>query len=330
MIRFAVIGTNTITEKWIEAARQHKEVELTAVYSRTESRAKAFAENYGVFQTYTNIHALAESDKVDAVYIASPNAFHARQAVELMKAGKHVLCEKPMASNQQEIASMIQVAKENGVVLMEAVKSTVMPGFLAVQENLHKIGKVRRYVGVFCKYSSRYDAYREGEVLNAFQPSLSNGSLMDLGIYGIYPMVTLFGAPEEVKANGVMLESGVDGEGTVLARYKDMEGVVMHSKIINAYAPSEIQGEEGTIVIPNISEPKDIQIRYRDGSVEELEVEEKEFLPMYYETEAFVSLLKGEKNHAGNNSLTHTLIAAKVMEEARRQIGLTYPADRSF
>lgn len=327
MVRFAIIGTNSITEKFITAGKQHSEFELKAVYSRSEDRAETFAAKHGADLIFTDIEKMALSDHIDAVYIASPNAFHAEQAITIMKKGKHVICEKPMASNQREIASMIEVAKDEGVVLMEAVKSTLMPGFLSVQEHLHKIGQVRRFVGNFCKYSSRYDAYKKGDVLNAFKPSLSNGSLMDLGIYGIYPMVTLFGEPKEVKGNAVFLDSGVDGEGTVVAVYDDMEGVIMHSKIIDSHAPSEIQGEKGTIVIPDISEPKNITIVYRDGSVEELDFSDG-FMPMFYEVEEFIELVKNEKSKSRSNSLANTLIAAKVMEEVRQQIGLFYPADK--
>ncbi|GEN53325.1 Gfo/Idh/MocA family protein [Halobacillus faecis] len=327
MVRFGIIGTNTITEKFLEAAKQHPEFTLQAVYSRTEEKAATFASKHGAPETYTDIEEMAANPHVDAVYIASPNAFHAEQAKTIMRKRTHVLCEKPMASNQQEIASMIEVAKEENVLLMEAVKSTLMPGFLSIQDNLHKIGEVRRFVGNFSKYSSRYDAYKRGEVLNAFKPELSNGSLMDLGIYGIYPMVTLFGAPNHIQTDAVFLDSGVDGQGSVIAAYDGMEAVIMHSKIVNSHAPSEIQGEEGTMLIPDISEPKGIKIIYRDGSVEELSFEDQ-YSPMYYEAAEFISLVKKEKDRSKNNSLEHTLITAKVMEEARRQIGLVYPNDR--
>ncbi|WP_281974419.1 Gfo/Idh/MocA family protein [Halobacillus litoralis] len=326
-MRFGIIGTNTITEKLIDAGKQHSRFELKGVYSRTKERAEEFASLHDIPYTFTTIEALADSDHIDAVYIASPNAFHAEQASALMRKGKHVLCEKPMASNQREIATMIDVAKNEGVVLMEGIKSTMMPGFFTVQEHLHKLGHIRRYVGNFCKYSSRYDAYKEGEVLNAFKPSLSNGSLMDLGIYGIYPMVVLFGAPNSIKANGVFLESGVDGEGSVLAEYDDMEAVIMHSKIIDSHSPTEIQGENGTMIIPNISEPKEIKIVYRGGKEEDLHVKDNH-PAMFYEVEEFIKLVEENKGQSKINSFSHTLMTARIMEEARQQIGLEYAADR--
>src|SRR5690606_5384475 len=140
------------------------------------------------------------------------------------KHGKHILCEKPIASNTSELMEMIKAAKENNVLLMEALKSGFLPSYSSIRENLHKIGPVRRYFASYCQYSSRYDAYKEGNVLNAFKPEFSNGSLMDIGVYCIYPMVQLFGKPDSIKASGFMLNSGVDGEGAILAHYKDMEG----------------------------------------------------------------------------------------------------------
>ncbi|ARI79094.1 Gfo/Idh/MocA family protein [Halobacillus mangrovi] len=326
MVRFGIIGTNTITEKFLQAARQHPDFEFTAVYSRTEERAEEFAEKHGAAHTFTSVQELAKSDVLDAVYIASPNSFHAEQAIVCMEHKKHVLCEKPMASNQKEVASMINTARTEGVLLMEAVKSTLLPGFRSLHDNLHKIGQVRRFVGNFCKYSSRYDAYKEGTVLNAFNPKFSNGSLMDLGVYGIYPMVVLFGEPKTVHANAVMLESGVDGEGSLIAEYEGMEAVIMHSKIQHSYAPSEIQGEKGSIIIPDISEPEGIEIYYKDGTNESLTPEDV-YDPMFYEVQEFISLIKNQQSQSLVNSHENSLVAAKVMEEVRRKIGLVFPGD---
>ncbi|MFC7319587.1 Gfo/Idh/MocA family protein [Halobacillus campisalis] len=327
MIRFGIIGTNFITNLMIEAGQHLEEFKLQAVYSRTQERADEFAEKHNIPTTYTKVEDLVKSKEVDAIYIASPNSFHFEHAIAAMKHGKHVLCEKPLASNEHEAARMIEAAKEHNVLLMEAVKSTLMPEFLSIKENLHKIGKVRRYVGNFCKYSSRYDAYREGTVLNAFNPEFSNGSLMDLGVYGIYPMVVLFGSPEKVQASGMALESGVDGEGSLLMKYEDMEAVVMHSKISHSYNPSEIQGEEGTIVIPNISEPRDVYIQYNDGSTENLSVPD-EYPPMYYEIKEFIDLLQKGHKQSEVNSLENSLITSQIIRGARRQMGISYPADK--
>ncbi len=326
MIRFATIGTNWITERFIQAALETEQFALTAVYSRTEEKGREFAAKFGDPQVYTDLKALAASSDVDAVYIASPNSFHAEQAILMMDHGKHVLCEKPMASNAAEVRRMIEAARRNDVLLMEALKSTLMPNFRAVQDNLYKIGQVRRYFSSYCQYSSRYDAFKQGKVMNAFNPAFSSGALMDLGIYCIYPMVTLFGKPESVQASAIMLSSGVDGEGSLVVRYPEMDGVIMYSKITDSYLPTEIQGEYGTIVIDRINQPYEVKILYRDGTTEELTC----FQPqesMYYEALEFIELILSGKRESQINTHARSLAVAELMEEARRQFGLRYAAD---
>ncbi|ULO06776.1 Gfo/Idh/MocA family oxidoreductase [Paenibacillus sp. 19GGS1-52] len=325
-IRFGVIGTNWITDRFVQAGLDHEEFILTAVYSRTMEKGQAFAAKYAGATIYTSLEELVGSEEVDAVYIASPNSMHAEQAIMCLNHGKHVICEKPAASNSTELQAMIEAARKHDVLLMEALKSTFMPNFGVIRDNLYKLGQVRRYVASYCQYSSRYDAFRQGTVLNAFNPAYSNGSLMDLGIYCLYPMVTLFGKPESVQAVGMMLSSGVDGEGSIVMQYPDMDAVVMHSKIADSYLPAEIQGENGTMVIDKINQPYQVRILYRDGTVEELTVPQV-YESMYYEIEEFIHLLKNGERESSVNSHANSLAVAEVMEEARAQIGLRYTSD---
>ncbi|WP_138494249.1 Gfo/Idh/MocA family protein [Paenibacillus pinistramenti] len=327
MIRFGIIGTNWITDRFIEAAIEAEGFVLSSVYSRTTEQAQAFADKHKIPNTYTNLTAMFESGTVDAVYIASPNSLHASQAIEAMNHGIHVLCEKPAASNAREVKAVIEAAKANNVVFMEALKTTLLPNFRTIRDNLNKIGPIRRYIANFCQYSSRYDAYKQGEILNAFKPEFSNGALMDLGIYGIYPMVALFGKPSAVKATGYMLESGVDGEGMLIAAYPEMDAVVMYSKITDSALPSEIQGELGSIVIDKLSQPHHVYIRYRDGREEDISIPTA--LPsMTYETVEFMKVIRQGSGESAVNSHERTLAAAEIMDEARRQLGLVFPADQ--
>lgn len=326
MIRFGIIGTNWITESFIEAALTVEDFSLTAVYSRSEETASTFAAKHRIANIFTDIEEMAGSGEIDAVYIASPNSFHAAHAIACMNKGIHVLCEKPIASNARELRGMIEASKKNGVLLMEALKSTLLPNFKAIQDNIDKLGTIRRYFGTYCQYSSRYDAYKAGTVLNAFNPVFSNGALMDLGIYCIYPLVALFGKPEIVKATGVMLESGVDGEGSLLLKYPNMDAVIMYSKITHSSLPSEIQGELGSIVIDKISDSNKIEIQYRNGSSEDIS-QPNVSNTMYYEAKEFVELIKAGKTESTVNSFENSLITMEIMDEARKQMGLVYPAD---
>lgn len=325
-MRFGVIGTNWITEEFIRSGREVPGFSLEAVYSRTEERARAFAEKTGAPHTFTDLEDMAASKLIDAVYIASPNSFHASQAIVCMQHGLHVLCEKPFASHAAEVRQMIEAAKRHDVLLMEAVKSTFAPNFRVIQDNMHKLGKIRRLFASNCQYSSRYDAYREGQMSNAFDPKLSNGALMDIGIYCLYPLVVWLGKPERIQAEAILLESGVDGQGSILLRYPECEAQVIFSKITTSYLPTEIQGEDATMIIDKINRPQKVEIRYRDGRSEDLSVPQTPQI-MHYEIRAFMELYRAGKRESSVNSHHHSLLAMEIMDEARKQIGLRFPAD---
>jgi scyllo-inositol 2-dehydrogenase (NADP+) len=326
MVRFGIVGTNWITERFLDAALKVEDFNLTAVYSRTQAKATEFARKYGVETTFTNMDEMAASDAIDAVYIASPNILHSQQSIIFLENGKHVLCEKPIASNSQELNEMISAAKSNNVLLMEAMKTTFIPGFKAIKDNLDKIGTVRRFVSVKNQYSSRYDAYRSGTVLNAFKPELANGALMDIGIYCVVPVISLFGMPERISAQGILLKTGADGEGTIVFKYKDMEAVAMYSKITNSTIPSEIQGEDGSIIIDSVSDPKKVEIHYRDGKVEDISLDQEDNA-MYYEVCEFVDLIKKGETESRLQSFALSEDTMAILEEARKQIGIKFPSD---
>lgn len=102
---------------------------------------------------------MAQSDAIDAVYIASPNSLHFPQTELFLSHKKHVICEKPLASNIEEVEAAIALARENRVVLFEAFKTASLPNFLLLQQSLPKIGKVRKAFINYCQYSSRYQRY---------------------------------------------------------------------------------------------------------------------------------------------------------------------------
>lgn len=327
MIRFGVIGTNWITDRFIEAASLVDDFEITAVYSRTEERATTFAEKHQAPHIYTDLKEFAESDQFDVVYIASPTSFHSKQAVLCMEHGKHAFVEKPFASNEEEVNQMVQAARANQVLLMEGMKTTHLPNFVVLQEQIKEIAPVRRFLANFCQYSSRYDRYKAGVVENAFKPEFSNGSLMDIGVYTAYPMVVLFGEPEDVSANVIMLDSGVDGSGTMTITYPEMTADLMFSKITNSYIPSEVQGENGTILIDEISDMQGLTRIDLDGTMTDISVEQKNET-MYYEIAHFIELIKSGKLESPINSFENSLNTIRVLDQARQSVGLVFPADQ--
>ena len=335
-VRFGVIGTNNITDWVIAGGRQDSRFELTAVCSRTQERAEEFASKHGIPYTFTSLEEMAESDVVDAVYIATPNCFHAPQAILCMDHGKHVLCEKPFASNAAEVKAMIEAAKRNSVTLMEAMISTLNPNFRIIRDRLSELGKIRRYFASYCQYSSRYDKFKDGIVLNAFKPELSNGAVMDIGIYTIYPMIALFGRPDSIDAKGVVLSSGADGQGAINFSYDGMNATVLYSKIANSFLPSEIEGEAGNLIIDQIHIPRNVDFVPRiptgqgksQKAVREPVGTTLDFSEYYYEIKEFIDLVLEGKKESSVNTLDNSLATIEVIDEIRRQLGVIYPADK--
>nr|WP_321239931.1 Gfo/Idh/MocA family oxidoreductase [uncultured Tolumonas sp.] len=327
MIKFGIIGTNIITEALLSAATHVDGFQLTSVYSRSLDKAKLFSEKYGAEYIFDDLEVMAKSPHIDAVYIASPNSLHCEQACLFLKNGKHVLCEKPICSNLSEAEQMVQTAMEHDVLLMEAMKTCTLPNYLSIKKHINKIGKIRHISSHYCQYSSRYDRFKTGEVMNAFKPELSNGALMDMGGNALYPIIDLFGLPSNVKASAVMLSSGVDGVGTALLEYNDLIASVSYSKISNMKIPSEIQGEDGSIIIDHISQLNSVKIIYRDGKEEDITVPQSSE-PMIYELKEFISTIKLGKLESSLNSYSLMLHVADAMQFIRKQVGLVFPADK--
>ena len=132
-MNFAIIGTNYISDWFMNAGKHCEKLHVQAVYSRTMEKGREFADKYRIPDCYDSLEALAGAENVDAVYVASPNALHAAQSIQMLNAGKHVLCEKSIASNERELRAMLAAAEKNQVIVMEAMRSVFDPGFSEIQ-----------------------------------------------------------------------------------------------------------------------------------------------------------------------------------------------------
>lgn len=327
-LKIGMIGTNFISDDFFEAAAQVPGAEICAIYSRKQETGDTFAAKHGIPKVYTDYDEFLDSD-LDAVYVASPNFAHCPQTLQALKRKKHVLCEKVMAVNEQEVLSMIDCARENNVVLLEAMRPDFDPAFDLIEENLPRIGKLRRATFEFCQYSSRYDSYREGIVQNAFNPELGNAAVMDIGVYCIHSLVRLFGMPKSIRALSTKLPNGFDGSGIVLMEYDGMTAEAVYSKISVSVNPSVLQGEDGSIMIDYISRPETIRLRLRGGSRDPLEggnIQKLPFTPaknnMIFEIQEFLKLV--ENNEVNHKYLKYSLDTIRVLDEVKRQIGIRF------
>ncbi len=296
MFKIGVIGSNFVSDWMCDTLNGSADFALTAVYSRTIETGNAFAAKHQIPLVYTDMEAFLSSD-LDAVYIASPNICHGPQAMDALWHGKHVLCEKPIATSQDEWKDMQKTARENGRVLLEAMRPAFDPAIHGVRDALSKLGTIRRAVFEYCQYSSRYDRFKAGEILNAFNPALGNAAIMDIGVYAVHVCAMLFGKPNDVVSRSVVFDNGMEAMGTIFMPYDGFQAEVVYAKIIDSVNPSVITGENGSIIIDKLSVPRTVTLQLRGKEPQVISpapVEQN----MVYEVAVFADLIRrGDVNH---------------------------------
>ncbi len=324
MIKYATIGRGVIVDCFINGARKSGIMELTAVYSRNEETGKEYAKLKGCDKVYTSLDALCADKEIDAVYIASPNSCHAYQSEMMLKAGKHVICEKPITTSAEEYKRIKELADGLGLIYMEAIIPIYVDSREEVKRAISEIGKISIAKLDFGQLSSRYDSLMRGEQVNIFDMSLHAGTLMDLGIYCVYAAVDFFGMPKAIKASASYLENGADGSGTAIFEYDGFSAVLTYSKVGQSVTPSEIAGDKGAVTIGRIGLYSGSYCIVGDQKTR-LDVETMKENLMMCEAKAFGEFVNGEKLSVYQENSKLCLDVHKCMDEIKKSAGIEYP-----
>lgn len=314
-IKLGIIGTNFVSDWLCDSVKVSDGIVNHAVYSRARETGEAFANKHGIKSVYTDMEQFLASD-IDAVYIASPNFLHYAQAKAAICHGKHVLVEKPAALTRAEFESLEKLAQDKGVVILEAMRPAHDIAMNEVKNSLSKIGTIRRATFEFCQYSSRYDKFRAGEILNAFNPAMGNAAIMDIGIYPLHCCVMLFGEPRGIYSRSVKLHNGFEGMGTIFLDYGEVQAEVVYSKITDSVNPSIITGEDGTVSIGKTSTLETVTLYPRKGEPKKL-IADRDGNNMVYEIADFVKMIRGEMTPDKFNEITH--ITLGIIDRVRQQ-----------
>ncbi len=206
-LRFGIMSTGNIAQQFAQGLATADRSVAAAVGSRNEQHAKDFAQRFNIARAHGSYEALLADDDIDAVYLALPNSMHHEWTLKALEAGKHVLCEKPLASNLAQARAMFDAARQHNRLLVEAFMYRVHPLTHAWQAAVLRgdIGKVRDIRTSFCYFSAK----PQGNI--RFDASLHGGALMDVGCYCINFARFVAGAePLAVHAVGKLHDSGVD------------------------------------------------------------------------------------------------------------------------
>lgn len=247
MLKWGLLSTARINRQLIPAIRAVERAELVAVASRDDDRAQAYALEWGIPHALGSYQAMLDDPNVDAIYIALPNSLHAEWAVRAAWAGKHVLCEKPLAISVAECDQIIAAAQAAGVVVMEAVMYLYHPLLQRVRQLVQEgaVGQVKLVRGTFSFFLDRPADVR-------WEPSLGGGSLWDVGIYPISFMRWLLGEPLEVFGWQTLSKSGVDESLVGLLRYENGILGTVNCSFQQAFRMRvEVSGSAGTLTSTN-------------------------------------------------------------------------------
>lgn len=324
-IRFGIVGTGTIAHRFANAIKNTRGAELAAVASRTREGAESFAREFGIPACFEGYENMAQSDCIDAAYVAVPHSGHITCSMLMMNAGKHVLCEKPMAVNAREARQMFDCAEKNNVLLTEAMWARLVPGTLKMLE-IVRGGVLGDILGVEGKFCYTMDADEMDH--HVFRPEHGGGSLLDVGCYGLNFASWYLGDEIESISAQADFYNGTDCHTCVLLKYKsgaiaDISSATLLKKPNEGY----IYGTKGYARLPRFYAPQEIILNTEQSGESRISVP---YTGNGFEEqiEHFCACVSQGLRESPVITHAHTLKMIALSDEIRKIISLEYPQDR--
>ena len=316
-MKLAILGTGKIVEEVLPVLKEINGIELSAILStpRSIEKAEKLAELYAISQASSDYDSILANPDVDTVYVALPNHLHYDYAKKALLAGKHVICEKPFTLTLAEFEDLAKIAEQKNRILLEAITNQYLGNFASIKANLAKLGDIKIVECNYSQYSSRYDAFKRGEIAPDFDPAKAGGALRDLNIYNIHLVVGLFGKPERVQYLANM-ERGVDTSGILIMDYGNFKAACIGAKDCSADIKSTIQGNKGSIAVlgPTNSMPE-LSLSLNGQSMTMIN-ENSLNHRMHDEFVAFQAIIEHEDMTATKLALDHSHLVMEVLDQA--------------
>lgn len=327
-MKLAILGTGFIVKEGIlPALKEVPEIEADAIFARPASKGKAeaLARAYEIPKVYTDYDELLADPEIDFVYVGLINSVHYEYTKKALLAGKHVIVEKPFASEAGEVRELKDLAVSKGLYVFEAVTIHYLPNYAAIRENLPKLGKIKAVVANYSQYSSRYDKYLQGEVLPAFDPQCSGGALYDINIYNLNFIIGLFGKPEAVTYTANLGFNGIDTSGMVNMKYPGFFALAVGAKDTESPGYITIQGEKGYIkVTDKPNEIRSFEMSLRGSGVTSRYELNKYSHRMVHEFQAFAKIFAAGDYETMKRGLEVSVAVMETAETARKQAGIVF------
>lgn len=328
-MKLGIIGAGMIAQEVLTFIGEIENIEVVAIAAtpRSAEKLRDLSEKYGISKYYTAYEELLANPEIEVVYVALPNNLHYEVMDKAIDAGKDIICEKPFTANVNQALKIFKKAEAKGKIILEATSNRFIPNALRVKEEISKLGKIKIVSFNYSQYSSRYDRFKAGDIAPAFSLENAGGALMDLNIYNIDYVINLFGRPKDVRYFP-NIEKSIDTSGICLLDYEDFKAVCIGAKDSSASLINTIQGEEGTIEIPDaLNNFGFYKIKKSGGEYEEIN-ENQDKSRLYYEFVEFEKIIRTRDMDRVERLKEITLITAETLNQARIEAGIFFPADR--
>lgn len=321
MIKWGIVGTGNIAHKLASDMRYVEDGQLLAVASRVLDRADVFAGEFGIPKAYGSYEDLAADRDIQAVYIATPHSNHYASTLLMLRSGKAVLCEKPLAVNAEQAREMVRVARENNVLLLDALWSVLLPGMLKVQEWIDGglIGDLKFITSEF-GFTSEFDP--AGRLYN---PNLAGGALLDIGIYTILLPYWIYGSkPDSLQASSLLTTTGVDEQTGLVMSFPGGRHAQCFSGInVPLKNQSTIYGTKGYIHMPEYWKAQKIWLKSDEG--EEFFEDSRSSWGYDFEVREVNRLIKENRTESSVITYRKSIELMEILDDVREKIGLRYP-----
>lgn len=296
---------------------------LYGVANRTYDKAVDFAKKYNIPNVYENIEDAFDDENVDIIYISTPHNTHIKYLNQALKSGKHILCEKSITLNIDELNEAVEIAKENNLVLAEAMTIYHMPIYKRLNEivNSGALGKLNMI-------QMNFGSYKEYDMANRFfNPNLAGGALLDIGVYAL-SFIRWFMAekPNQVVSQVKLAPSGVDEQAGILLMNNSGEMATV-SLSLHSKQPKRgmLSFDKGYIEIYEYPRAEKAVITYTSDNHQEIIECGKTDDALCYEIEDMEKAVSGT---ADEMHLDYTTDVMSIMTDIRKVWGLQYPEEQ--
>lgn len=322
-MKLAILGSGQIVTDFLTMAGDLPDTELVAIFGTEEAipKMETMASKYGIRKIYTVYKECLMDPDIDTLYIGLPNHLHYSFTKEALLSGKNVICEKPFTIKLSEFTELRDIAKKNNLILIEAITTQYLSNYLAIKESINHLGDLKIIECNYSQYSSRYNAFKKGEILPAFNPKAGGGALMDINIYNIHFVVGILGKPNSVTyyAN---VERDIDTSGILLLNYPTCKVVCIGAKDSTAPIRTLIQGDKGSIVLngpANICDSFELNINGHNSRIIDNKIHPHRMFEEFCE---FARMIREKDYSKADYMLEQSQIVMGIVEEALVDAGI--------